>query len=92
MSALLCVQVGEENMVQASHGRVVEAIKSTLRQQEEAGGEPSLTLKVGVGMVQQICRYQYESSEDSITHVLASCQDSSYTYSLPAQVRPAVWL
>ena len=84
------MQVGEENMVQATHGRVVEAIKSTLKQQEEAGVDPVLKLKVGVGMVQQICQYQYESTEDSITQVSATCQDSSYTYSLPSQV--SVWL
>lgn len=81
------VQVEGENMVQATHDKVVEAIKSTLKKQGESGGEASLTLKVGMGMVKRICRYLYESTDDYLTQVQASCQDSSYTYSVPAQVR-----
>ena len=78
------VQVEGDNMVQASHDKVVDAIKTTLSKQ--GGEEPSVTLKIGLQMVEHVHRYNYESTEDSIAHIQASCMDSRYTYSLPSQV------
>ena len=78
------VQVEGDNMVQASHDKVVDAIKATLSKQEKE--EPSVTLKIGLQMVEHIHRYNYESTEDSIAQIQASCMDSHYTYSLPSQV------
>ena len=72
-------------MVRATHDKVVEAIKSTLTQQDDEE-QASLSLKIGVNMVCRSYCYTYESTDDSVTHIQASCHNSRYTYTLPAEV------
>ena len=70
------------DVTQASHERVVGAIKSASQAPE--GGV--VNLRVGVGGINQVTCYQYATEEQINVQVLERVEESPYIFSLPAQV------
>ena len=75
-------QVQGVDVTQAAHERVVGAIK--IASQTSQGGV--VNLRVGVGGINQVNRYQYGTEGRMNVQALERVEESPYVFSLPAQV------
>ena len=70
------------DVTQAAHDKVVGAIKSA----SQISGGGIVNLRVGVGGINLVTRYQYATEEQINVQMLERVEESPYIFSLPVQV------
>ena len=86
MPGCAILNIGEENVVIASHDEVVTAVKTSLKNTEGQEGGRSVTLKLSYPFLEQMACYKYETSDSVTVDVYERSVESPYTFCVPSQV------